>query len=504
MLYEVCEIIEIFSKILKKGGKMKKILLIITVFTFALILSSCGGDPDVQKIQLSYADWGDKEFNQQMIDAFEEKYPYIKVSLRSDIEGSGIQFTENLSAAAKVGMLPDVFATDNVPSVINEGLTLDVKTYWDADEDTKLVYPNIADTAIYNGKRLAIPSFQFFKGIAINKTLFKREKLTTVQGKYRVDSNGLPVKDWTYSEMVAITEAIKNRDLSNPQEFVLGMEPWYGVMDFNQVWPTLDKADMKYDTWDGEKFNYTSPEWISAMTEKVRVHQLNNGTIDDILESEYIDQDGNLIPNMGFLQGWKLTTGYTAMGIHGTWNLKTLVSDTKLLDIDMGFWPYPGGAAGQYPPVIIDFQCVSSQTANPKEAYMLAKWMTYGREGWNARMDIFTENYEAALAEDKPLPALTAFPTANYEEVWVKINPYIKDIDGLTEIIGNLDKSKPDIDKWIPGYRDFWNWVYSEDNNNSWAKLVIDGTAAVPQYAAIWNDKINLLVKEQMESLGKK
>ncbi len=56
-----------------------------------------------------------------MIDLFMAEYPNIRVTLRGDIAGSGAEFTGNLVTAAQAGLLPDVFATDNVPTVINAG-----------------------------------------------------------------------------------------------------------------------------------------------------------------------------------------------------------------------------------------------------------------------------------------------------------------------------------------------------------------------------------------------
>ena len=112
---------------------MKKLFTLLMVLVLGFVLYACGGEDDpidpngpTQTIALSYADWGDPEFNQRMIDAFEEEYPHIDVTLRTDIEGSGEAFTGNLVTAAQAGLLPDVFATDNVPTVINAGLTLDV------------------------------------------------------------------------------------------------------------------------------------------------------------------------------------------------------------------------------------------------------------------------------------------------------------------------------------------------------------------------------------------
>lgn len=483
---------------------MKKIITILTVFVFFFVLSGCRErEKLVQKIELSYADWGDQAFNQRMIDAFEVKYPHIKVTLRTDITGSGEAFTGNLVTAAQAGLLPDVFAIDNVPTVVNAGLTMDVSEYWDNDPDTDLVYPNIALTAVYNGKRFAIPSFQFFKGIAINLNIFDRANLQTVSGKYRVDEYGYPVKDWTYSELIEILKVIKNRDLDNPENLVLGIEPWYGAMDFQQIWPTLDDASIQYDTWDGTQFNYTSQAWINAMTKKVELHKLNDGTLDDVTDADIYDQNGNTIPGRAYLVGWKLQNGYTAMGIHGTWNLTSLINVPKdNFDIDMGFWPYPKGSAGSFPPVILDYQCVSSQTEYPEQAYLLAKWMTYGREGWQTRLDVYEEAYDASIAKGELPNRIDRFPVAAYPEVWERINPYLNDVEGLSEIVANLENSKPDLDKWLPGYKDFWAWVNDAENPYSWTNLIAAGPSSTASFAAQWNAKANEIVSAEIARLG--
>ena len=184
---------------------MKKIITLITIFTLGFILVACGESGDgggggTQVIELTYADWANQELNQQLIDAFMEEYPDIRVILRTDITGSGDAFTGNLVTAAQAGLLPDVFATDNVPTVVNAGLTLDVAQYWDADSDAQLVYDNIAATGVYDGKRFAVPSFQFLKGIMINLDIFEDANLSTVAGEYRIDNDGYPVKDWTFQE----------------------------------------------------------------------------------------------------------------------------------------------------------------------------------------------------------------------------------------------------------------------------------------------------------------
>jgi multiple sugar transport system substrate-binding protein len=484
---------------------MKKILTLMVVLLIGFVLVACEDDkPDpnggTQTIALSYADWGNQEFNQKMIDAFELKYPNIDVTLRTDIEGSGEAFTGNLITAAQAGMLPDVFATDNVPTIINAGLTLDVAEYWDADEETDLIYDNIALTGVYNGKRYAVPSFQFLKGIMINLDIFERANLTTVAGKYRIDNDGYPVKDWTFEEFVEVAKAIKNFSLdssgvlTDPANTVIGLDTWYGSPDFQQVWPMMEDENVQYDTWDGTSFHYTSPDWIYAMEQKVALHQLLDGTTTRFT--------AEVLAANEILDAYLISTGVGAMDIEGSWQLGFIRSAKLDNDINLGFWPYPSGDAGLFPPTILDYQAVSSQTDYPEEAYLLAKWMTFGQEGWETRLDILEEEYDAALAAGEVPPYLDRFPVGDYPEVWDRVYDLVDGIEGIDYIIDRIEYSKPDLDKWLPGYKDFWAWVNDPENPYNWENLVVAGPTAVSTYAVQWENKINELVQGQLETIG--
>lgn len=458
--------------------------------------ASSEGTSQLPSIELSYADWGNQEFNQRMIDAFEEKYPNINVTLRQDITGSGAAFTGNLVTAAQAGLLPDVFATDNVPTVVNAGLTMDVAEMWDADADTELVYDNIALTAVYNGKRYAVPSFQFLKGILINLNIFERANLNTVAGKYRIDNDGYPVKDWTYSEFVEIAKAIKNFDLVNTENLVVGMDTWYGSPDFQQVWPTMEDANVQYDTWDGTSFHYTSDAWIEAMQAKVDLHQLTDGTTTRFTEEDYNAEEN------AELRTYMIQEGYAAMDIEGSWQFWVIKDALDNRDFTLGFWPYPQGSAGLFPPTILDYQCVSSQTQYPEEAYLLAKWMTFGQDGWDARLDLLEEDRAEAIAEGVTPDYLDRFPVAAYPGVWDRVSALVDGIEGIEAIFARIEYAKPDLDKWLPGYKDFWAWVFNPDNQYNWDNLVLAGSTAVPTYAAQWEQQINSLVQAQLETLG--
>ncbi len=475
----------------------KKLTTLVLVFILALVLVACGdkgGNTDTQKIALTYADWGDQEFNQLMIDAFMEEYPNIEVTLRSDIEGSGATFTGNLIDAASAGLLPDVFATDNVPTIVNADLTYDVSDLWDADEDTPYVYENIASTAVYNGHRYAVPSFQFLKGIFINLDIFAEANLSTTED-YRIDNDGYPVKDWTPEEFIAIAKAIKNYTPDDPANLVVGLDTWYGAPDFQQVWPMEFDEDVLYDTWNGSSFNYLSDDWIYAMEQKVALQQLTDGTITNYPEGD--------LENYPELSTYLIQSGYGAMDIEGSWQFWVIQSALEEDNRHIGFWPYPSGDAGLFPPTILDYQAVSSQTRYPEEAFLLAKWMTFGEDGWNARLDILEAQRDEAIANGETPSFLDRFPIADYPGVWDRVSPLVDGIEGIEYTFDRIEYAKPDLDKWLPGYKDFWAWVNDPENNPySWTSLVTAGPTSVPTYAEQWNNKVNELVQAALESIG--
>ncbi|MBI9009438.1 MAG: carbohydrate ABC transporter substrate-binding protein [Tenericutes bacterium] len=415
-------------------------------------------------IVLSYADWGDTELNTALINEFMLKYPNITVELRQDITGSGSEFTGNLINAQTAGILPDVFAIDNVPTGINNGMLLDISEFFDIDPDTELIYDNIKGTAVYNGMRLAIPSFQFIKGIFINMTLFDTYNIP------------LPDKDWDYDEFIALSIEIRQAGLNDS---VFGIDPWYGALDFESTFPTQDFADVGYQTWDGTQFNFTSQPWIDAYNAKLDLYAqdvVGNYTAEE-LSSLGVD--------------WPWYDGLIGMKIDGSWNLWMVDAMYEDRNIEVGFWPYPGGDAGQFPPTILDFSCVSSQTSYPKEAYLLAKWMTFGREGWLTRL---------ALMEDRGDTYLDRYPIADYPEVWEAAEDFIFYIEGLIENIDLLEYSKPDVDKWLPGYKAFWEWVSNPDNDYF---TKIDAGLVTPEvFASEWETKLNQLVLEAMALIG--
>ena len=390
-----------------------------------------------------------------------EKYPNITVELRTDIGGTGGEFTGNLLNALAAGLLPDVFAIDNVPTGYYNGMLADISEYWDNDPETDLIYDNIANTGIFGDKRYALPSFQFVKGIYINITLLE---------SYNIP---LPDKDWTYDEFVALAREIRQ---VGRNDFVYGIDPWYGALDFETTFPMQDNADIGYNTWDGERFNFTSQAWIDAYNLKLDLMQ-------ERVVADYTEEELEIIGDI-----WPWFEGLVGLKIDGSWNLWMIDDMYQSNGLEVGFWPYPGGSAGQFPPTILDYLVVSSQTDYPEEAYLLAKWMSFGKEGWMLRLEAMKDRGDLYLDR---------YPIADYPEVWSEIDYFLNYVEGLAENIELLPLGRPDTDKWLPGYKEFWAWVGNEENDY-WTKIN-EGLVTPEVFASEWETQINMMIEQAID-----
>lgn len=464
--------------------KIRTLLFTMLLFVCTIAIIGCtkkdnddkndGNDGNnTPTINLTYAEWGDQTVAQKMLDAFMAEHKNIKVTLDTSITGSGTAFTTNLIAAAQANMLPDVFVTDNVPSVIAAGLVRDISEFWNNDEDAKLVYDNIANTAVYkdlegNSIRLAAPSYQFIKGVLVNKTLLNN---------LGVD---IPEYNWTFDDFDAICREIQKvgKYGTYPVHAVNG---YNGTLDFEKAMTAQAGVGLGYDTWNGNSFDYTNPVWI-------RYRKLTEEYYDTKLLEQLTAEEKEQY--YGSPDAWPFMQGHTAFGFEGSWNVISTLEQFSAANQDVEFYPYPAGKEAKEA-VILDYMCVSALTSYPKEAYELMKWMSFGRDGWAKRLEIMKETGTG----------LDRYPVAEYPEIWENINTYMetlnetKNYSGLIYCIQNIKNGAPDCDKWLPGYMDFWNHINDTAEEEGWYDKEAE------QLAREWTELLNKMVDEAYEKL---
>lgn len=420
-----------------------------------------------KKITLTYASWAGAAIEQPLLDAFMTKYPNITVVLDTTITGSGSAFTTNLVAAAQANLLPDVFVTDNVPTVIDMGLVKDINEYWEMDPNTDLVYENIASTALYGDVRLAVPSYQFVKGIFVNKTL--------------LDDLGIdiPDYDWTWDEFYDLCEEVQDAGENSNGDKVFAINGYYGELNWEATMAPQDDKTIGYYSWDGEKFNFENSTWI-------KYRKLTDSFYDTGLLEQLTPEEKEA--TYGAADAYPFGEGLVAFGVEGSWNAQATVDSFTAKNMDVEFYPYPAGSEGQLEPVILDFMCVSSQTLFPEESYLLLRWMSYGYDGWKTRLASMKESGDP----------LDRYPVADYEDIWEDLMTYMEgtDYEGMTETARIIENGIPDCDKWLPGYSAFWNYITESSEDMGWYDMEVE------QLAREWTTLINQYVDDEYERLN--
>ncbi|MCM3337641.1 extracellular solute-binding protein [Paenibacillus sp. MER TA 81-3] len=413
-----------------------------------------------EKITLKFASWETPEMEAKLLEAFMQKHPNITVEKDSSINWP---WTDSLTAAASAGNLPDVFWVENVPVGVENDWLYDLTELWDADEETKAIYPNIAKQAVYGGKRLASPTFQFIMGVFVNKTLLEKNNIP------------LPGYDWTIDEMIGIAKKV-----SNPAEHIYGIGGPWGNLSFDEHWPALSDASMGNSTFDGEKFHFTNQQWIDGYNQKLELRRLK-------VEEKMTGEEKKAV--FGDEGAWPMQKGHVALGIDGSWNMAALGAQMEKDGAGkLDFYPYPRGKAGQRMPIVLDYIGISSTTKHPEAAYELMKFMTWSKEGWLTRLDL---NKELNIDIDK-------FPVAEFSEVWEKMDGQLK-MEGVKAAIKLFDQAVPGFGKTLPGWREYNVWLNDEQKLS---EKFVKGELKPADKAKEMEDKANEFVSQAMQRIN--
>ncbi|MGO4346192.1 ABC transporter substrate-binding protein [Paenibacillus sp. MCAF9] len=413
-----------------------------------------------EKITLKFASWEDPKMEGEMMKAFMAKYPNITVEKDETINWP---WTDALTAAASASKLPDVFWVESVPVGVENEWLLDLSPYWDQDEETQAIYPNIAKQAVYGGKRLASPTFQFIMGVYVNKTLLEKNNIP------------LPGYNWTITEMIDIAKKV-----SKPSEHIYGISGPWGNLSFNEHWPMANDSALGYNTFDGEKFHFTNQQWIDGYNQQLELRRLK-------VEEKMTGEEKTKV--FGEEGAWPLQKGHVALGIDGSWNMNSLPPEMEKSGAGVvDFYPYPAGNAGQKMPVVLDYIGVSSTTKHPEAAYELMKFMSWSKDGWLKRLEL---NKELNINIDK-------FPVADFPEVWEKLTGELK-LDGAKAAIGLLGDAVPDYNKVLPGWREFSAWA--SDEQKIYEKFA-NGELKPADKAKEMEDKANEFVGQALQRLS--
>ncbi|MFP7298882.1 ABC transporter substrate-binding protein [Neobacillus niacini] len=402
---------------------MKKILSIFAVLTLIFSLAACNSAKETsgektkekagkkEEVTLSYANWNlgteeEQNLERLMIKAFQEKYPHIKIEINETVNTK--DWNGTLATAASAGTMPDVFALPQIPLALSNDWLLDISELVSKDKDFANVPQVVKDSAAYNGKTFAVPYGQHFLGYFVNKDLFNAANLDYPEF-------GTPVEDFIsgVKEVTNISKGIVG--INNPNSLV----DWY---------PAAVNPDMGWYTLKDGQYSLDSTEFINGinLAKEFSTNGYAYDTLTDEQKANFKGKDGNEV----FLQSG------LAIKWDGTWAVPNL---TEKATFDWDFIGFPGGVTA----LAIDFAGISKSTKHPEEAYLFAKWMSFGKEGYMKRMEL-------ADTEGKVLNSLPINTDQEILDEYFAIN----DVPGIRTAYDNLDKAIIEPVKMVPGYVD--------------------------------------------------
>ena len=376
-----------------------------------------------EEITLRYACWGQAEAGepevvQALIAQFEEAYPNINVEFVAIDQGTWDQTLTNL---ASQGQLPDVFWVFSVSAAVANEWALDLTEYFEKDPDTKELFPSMVTSTKIGGKNFSYPAVLFPHVVFMNKTLFE---------KYNVEMPDPAT--WTWDDYFDLAE-----ELSHPDEY------YYGISNplYTDLFPAAINGGQGKFGWDGEAYHFDDA-WIEAT--EMRAEVINN----KICEWMSAEEKESVLGDPG---AWPPGKGRTAMHIDWPWTIAmfdtTVPAETGC---EFVYYPLPKGESGEELG-IVDNGIIAASTQYPREAWELAKWMSWGPQASLKRQETYRSlGY-----------SVSRMPVVSTEEVWQDLVDNAK--PAMVPFYANIGNVVPSNWPICPGWGDIESYYNTND-----------------------------------------
>jgi len=431
-------------------------------------------------VTLTYAAWNlgavDTTTNLErlMLDAFEVQYPWITVDILErprvpDATGTGEidqNWNEFLGANAALGTLPDVYFTDSVETTIMNNWSLDVAEIAESDPEFMNVSADLRNAANFGGHIMAVPYAVYYFGYFINKTLFE-------------DQNGdQPLFEDTWDEFSAKVADVASQTVTTGN----GIAGICGIDRLLEWFPAQLNETLGWYTYDGSLLHIDGDDFAATLDMYNTLMQ-NKDYIYDALSSD------EKMAAFGTTGTWETSK------LLAYWEYTPIIGSMRTLGFEVDFIGTPGTDASHKIPVVLDLMCVSSQTEHPEEAYLLAKWMSFGKDGYLKRIEISNEQVDIAENDGDPN---TSFSPLNM----TPLQPDEEMLDAFFEIYSTFTEFRKVVEyddyiiepnKYVPGYiKARWTGVYNATTSlGDIFTGVMSGAINYADVKTVWNEKAN-------------
>lgn len=429
---------------------MKKLLMLLVVFSFFIVLAACQDDktttedetttaeltdtnesttkpeettktdPNVTVVTLAHWGIGTEEDNniwRRRVALFNETHDNIQIEIVDDFVG-GLPWEEWLVTKAAAGEFPDVLTINSVPEYVLKDYIGDIASVVKDDPEWNDIPQYLRDAVTYGDKVYAVPSSQNYQGYYANLRLIDL---------YGGDSENYTNFDFTVEEFINDIKAMKSVNTTEGDGII-------GILNANDFFNWLPSANdetgkIQHFAWNGEKIDFLADPFIDALNQAAdlyagrytfNAYSDQRPTEEDKTEREIIfgdNWDGKVFRNgqMGFLYD-------------GTWSVNGLANDIKDL-FDFEFVGVPGSKVIG----VTDFFGISKSAKDKAAAYEVAKYLSFGKQGILDALEMIEEvkeNEEINLSLDG-LPVnesqeiidvwFDAFPIESIKKMYEKV-----------------------------------------------------------------------------------
>ncbi len=477
---------------------MKKLMALLMVLCMMVCMTACGGagdndttaapgtstteapdgdttedgtetetDGSGEQIVLRFASWAlgteeDNNLERQMIAAFEKAHPDIKIEIAEEIVDP---WNDALNTAAAGGDLPDVALISTLTTAVANKWALDVTALAAADPEWNNIPASLIESGQYNGKQYGIPTAMHLAGLFINTDYFEEMNVMPLEYGY----------DWdTFMDAV--------EKLHKPSEGKVALKY---VNDFVNFLPYLWDENQGWYTYDGTEMHLDSDEFIRAVK-----------TTNKLVQYSWAGLSGD----QKALTAGKDKSDYDAwfQGYAGIWYDASWCCEGYAKDLSFNT-EFVGLADGKSV-IIPDYCFIASTTEHPEEAWEFVKFMFWGTEGINTRMDLDAADPEVSWS-NLPLNMDEAIVERYFENYPVK---------GVEEAFRGMNENGTVVEayKFAPGYDPArWNGktgIVLDDVELTMANVIdkcILGELSIDDYATQLNTLANNFIKAERDAV---
>ena len=407
---------------------MKKVYLLPLAAMAITALVGCGQQDNRPVIVYRTWDQGTAAQNNEerrLVQAFEAKEGVrVKIVENTVTEGDSNSYWQGVKASIFNQIdVADVFMLQTIGNGLELEYLLNIKEYTDADDEFQKVPASIREACKFKSGVYAVPARMNLQGYFAN--------ITVIENELGIDASNLSVNS-PYSKLEQIIDAAYNTPSTNK---VFGLSsPTHFIDTMASVLDTSTEKTMGYFTWDGSSYHLDNPAFIQGVQKARELFEAKK-TMDAYTGEELADYDVE-----GMVDAWN--KGKLALRYGATYEMPDMLNpDKKLPGTTYKFIGNPGGKIS----IVGDYYGIYKKTEKPELAYKFAKWMSFGKEGFKKRMELY-----------QPSGAVNTLPLQNDTQL---VNEYFQKFGSSTEMRGLEDafeyiKTKSMVEgvKVVPNY----------------------------------------------------